>query len=85
VTENRAPAAVAAATTACRKYAESARTVTIAGVVARRRVARASRIRRAAPWPESMLPFRNRVAAITGAARGVDRIASWALSPFTFE
>lgn len=40
-------------------------------------------MRRAAPCPESMLPFRKRVAAITGALNGVDTIASWAFNPFT--
>ena len=49
------------------------------------RLARVSPIRRAAPCPESMLPFRNLVAAITGAASGVDTIANWAFNPFTRE
>ena len=83
MTENFAPLAWAAATTSCRKYAESARTMIIPGVVARRRVARLSAISLAAPWPESMLPLRSRVAAITGAASGVDRIATWAFNPST--
>ena len=48
-------------------------------------VATASVIIRAAPWPLTWFPFRNRVAAITGAAIGVDRIASCAFSPLTLE
>ena len=35
--------------------------------------------------PESGLPFRSRVAAITGALSGVDTMANWAFNPFTFE
>ena len=44
-----------------------------------------SPISRAAPCAEATLPFRSRVAAITGAEVGVLIVASWAFSPFTPE
>jgi hypothetical protein len=46
-------------------------------------VARASATSRAAPRAELVEPFRNRVAAITGADVGVDTVAGSAFSPFT--
>jgi len=49
----------------------------------RRAVARASASNRAAPRAEFADPRRNRLAAITGAAVGVDSTASSALSPLT--
>jgi len=59
--------------------------VTIPLTPARRAVASASPISFAAPWAEATFPRRNRVPAITGAVIGVDRVASWALSPLTRE
>ena len=38
---------------------------------------------RAAPVNEAMLPRRNRAPAITGAARGVEIVASWMFIPRT--
>ena len=49
----------------------------------RRAVAMASAAIRAAPCPLAAAPRRSRVAAITGAARSVQMVASWALMPRT--
>ena len=48
-------------------------------------VARASATRRGAPLAEFTFPRRNLVAAITGAATGVQIVAITALRPLTFE
>jgi hypothetical protein len=46
-------------------------------------VTSASATSRAAPFAEAVEPLRSRVAQITGAAAGVDTVASSAFSPFT--
>jgi len=48
-------------------------------------VTRASATRRAAPLAKFVAPRRSLVAAITGADRGVEQVASNALSPLTLE
>ena len=45
----------------------------------------ASATSRAAPRAELTEPFRSRVAAMTGAASGVDTVAMSAFKPFTLE
>lgn len=83
VFKNRAPPARAAANTSGLQYTDSVLTVPVAPAFLA--VAKPSAINRRAPLAEAAKPRHSFVAVITGAADGVESVASCALSPRTPE